>query len=337
MSSAENGLRYELIDGWEQLPAGLKHVDVAGVAVDSEDRVFILTRGDARVIVYNPNGTFRSAWGEGVFTPRAHGITIASDDTVYCVDDGRHVVFHFDATGRLLNTLGTPNVASDSGYRGESAGVDTASQLKTITHGGPPFNRPTNLAVAGNGDLYVSDGYGNARVHRFDSGGRLLQSWGEPGTGPGQFNLPHGIAVSPDGKVFVADRENDRVQVFSPEGDYLEEWTDVQRPTHIAIDPEGRVYISELWRRTEDYSFRLGWIKEDQHGRVSVYDLTGKLLVRLGEPDRCAPGNFIAPHGISVDSHGDLYVSEVTQSFAGKRGLVPDGCHTLQKFAVVGH
>ncbi len=222
MSSAENGLRYELIDGWEQLPAGLKHVDVAGVAVDSEDRVFILTRGDARVIVYNPNGTFRSAWGEGVFTPRAHGITIASDDTVYCVDDGRHVVFHFDATGRLLNTLGTPNVASDSGYRGESAGVDTASQLKTITHGGPPFNRPTNLAVAGNGDLYVSDGYGNARVHRFDSGGRLLQSWGEPGTGPGQFNLPHGIAVSPDGKVFVADRENDRVQVFSPEGDYLE-------------------------------------------------------------------------------------------------------------------
>lgn len=336
MSIVKSGPDYELVEGWEQLPGGFRHADVAGVAVDSRDRVFILTRSEARVIVYNANGTFAASWGEGMFTPRAHGISIASDDTVYCVDDGRHVVFHFDGAGSLLSTIGTPNVASDSGFRGESAGYDTASQLKSITHGGPPFNRPTNLAVAPNGDVYVSDGYGNARVHRFDSSGRLIQSWGEPGTGPGEFNLPHGIAVALDGSVMVADRENDRVQLFSPEGDYLEEWTDVQRPTHIAIDQEGRVYVSELWRRTEDYSFRNGWIKEDQHGRVSIYGPSGKLLVRLGGPDRCAPGNFIAPHGISVDSRGDLYVAEVTQSFAGRRGLVPDGCHTLQKFSLAG-
>lgn len=320
-------LQFGLVEGWEQLPKGVKHADVAGVAVDSTNRVFIITRSDSRVVVYKQDGSFVKTWGEGLFTPRTHGITVAPDDTVYCVDDGRHVVFHFSADGELLQTIGTPNIPSNTGYRGPSGG------LKSITHGGPPFNRPTNLAIAPNGELYVSDGYGNCRVHRFTASGDLIQSWGEPGIGPGEFHLPHGIAVASDGRVLVADRENDRVQIFSPDGEYLAEWTDVQRPTHLAIDSDGRVYVSELWRRTEDYSHRLGWIENDQHGRVSIYDPEGAALVRLGGQDRCAPGNFIAPHGIAVDAAGDLYVSEVTQSFAVRRGIVPEGSHTLQKFS----
>jgi len=313
----------------KQLPAGLRHADVAGVTVDSRDRVFIITRSDSRVIVYNADGSFAGSWGDGTFTPRTHGILAAPDDSVYCVDEGRHVIFHFDPDGSLRRIIGTPNIPSNTGYRGPSGG------LSSITHGGPPFNRPTNVAVGPGGDLYVSDGYGNARVHRFGAEGELIQSWGEPGVGQGQFHLPHGIAVAADGRVLVADRENDRIQIFTPDGEYLEEWTDVQRPTQIAIDAEGRVYVSELWRRTEDQSRRLGWITQDQHGRVSVYSPDGAVLLRMGGPDRCAAGNFIAPHGIAVDSRGDLYVSEVTQSFAVRRGLVPEGSHTLQKFTRV--
>ena len=110
----------------------------------------------------------------------------------------------------------------------------------------PPFHYPTNVALAADGSLYISDGYGNARVHKFSSDGRLLLSWGEPGTGPGQFHLPHGIAVGPDGTVAVADRENSRLQFFSPDGAFLREWTQIARPCQVAIDAEGVVYVAEL-------------------------------------------------------------------------------------------
>lgn len=329
METTTNELRYAVVADWEQLPDGFSHGDVVGVGVDSRDRVHLLTRRESRVLVYERDGTFVRSWGEELFTPRTHGLTVAPDDTVYCVDEGRQVIYHFSATGELLHTIGTPDVSSDTGYDGSS--------LASITRGGPPFNKPTNLAVAPSGDLYVSDGYGNARVHRFRADGQLIQSWGEPGVGAGQFNLPHGIAVAADGRVLVADRENDRIQFFGPEGDYLTEWTDVQRPTNLALDNEGRVYVAELWHHPGDRSPRLGVIAEDQPGRVSVYDRTGAVLARWGGPDRCAPGNFVAPHDICVDSHGDIYVGEVTWTFGVLPGWVPDGCHMLQKFARVSH
>ncbi|MGN6674715.1 MAG: peptidyl-alpha-hydroxyglycine alpha-amidating lyase family protein [Thermomicrobiales bacterium] len=325
MATTTDRLSYQVIEGWEQLPAGHRHGDVVGVAVDSRDRAFIYTRAEARVSIYNRDGSFAASWGEGFFTARTHGLTIAPDDTVYCVDEGRQVIYHFTPDGTLLQTIGTPDISADTGYDGRS--------LTSITRGGPPFNRPTNLAAAPNGELYVSDGYGNARIHRFSAAGELLQSWGEPGNGPGQFNLPHGLAVLADERVVVADRENDRLQFFSPDGEYLDQWTDVQRPTNIAVDGEGRLYVSELWRRVGDLSFRLGDTTDDRPGRVSVYDASGVVLARWGGPDRCAPGNFCAPHDICVDSHGDVYVGEVTETFGVRPGLVPADCHTLQKFA----
>jgi DNA-binding beta-propeller fold protein YncE len=327
MTLSTSGLRYEVVEGWEQLPEGMRHDDVAGVSVDSRDRVFLITRGDPRVIVYERDGTFVTSWGDGFFTPRTHGLTVAPDDTLYCVDEGRQVVYHTDADGTVLQTIGTPDVASDTGYDGTHA---------SIARGGPPFNRPTNLAVAPSGDLYVTDGYGNARVHRFTAGGELVSSWGEPGTGPGEFNLPHGVAVTADGRVLVADRENDRVQVFTADGDFVEEWTDVQRPTNIVLDADGRIYVSELGRDPGDVSYRLGEITDDRPGRVSVYAPDRTLLARWGGPDRPAAGNFVAAHDICVDSHGDVYVGEVTWTFAISRGTAPAGSHTLQKFARVG-
>lgn len=320
-----SALSYELVEGWEQIPAGLSHPDVAGVATDSQDRVYVFGRNDPPVIVYDRDGRFIRSWGDGLFTPRAHGITIGPDDMVYYTDDADQTVRKFTPEGELLMTLGTKGQPSDSGYDGKD--------LDTITHGGPPFNRPTNLAIAPNGELYVSDGYGNCRVHRFSADGQLIQSWGEPGAGPGEFHLSHGVWVSHDGRVFVADRQNDRLQIFSPDGEFLEMWTDVQRPTNIFIDGEGQVYVSELSAREGGLSYVNGPAPHYLPGRVSIFDPKGKLLARWGGDDPCAPGNFCAPHDIWVDSHGDIYVGEVTWTIAGRAGLVPPDCHTLQKFA----
>ncbi len=316
--------RYEVVEGWEELPAGYEHRDVAGVAVDAEDRVFLICRGDHPVMVYDPKGKFLRSWGEGQFTYRTHGITIGPDNSVYCTDDGNHTVRKFTPDGKLLMTLGTLNTPSDTGYDGK----DTLS----IKRPAGPFNRPTNLAIGPRGDLYVSDGYGNCRVHQFSPAGELRRSWGVPGGGPGQFCLPHGIAVASDGRVFVCDRENDRIQIFSPDGEYLAEWTDTQRPTHVVFDGQGRAYVSELWWHTGQTSQRHGPISEARYGRVSVYDRDGRVLSRWGSADACAPGSFAAPHGIAVDSTGAIYVSEVTWTCAVSRGHAPAGCHTFQKF-----
>jgi len=319
-------LKYEVLEGWEQLPAGYAHRDVAGVAIDAEDRVFLICRGDHPIIIYDQNGKFLGSWGQGEFTYRTHGITVGPDNNLYCTDDGNHTVRKFTPSGKLLMTLGTMNTPSDTGYNGKDTG--------TVARAGRPFNRPTNLAVGPKGDLYVSDGYGNCRVHQFSPTGALKRSWGVSGKGPGQFHLPHGIAVDKDGRVFVCDRENDRIQIFSPDGEYLAEWTDTQRPTHIVFDPAGRAYVSELWWHKGQTSQRHGPISQARYGRVSVYDKEGRVLTRWGTPEATAAGSFAAPHGIAVDSRGDIYVSEVTWTFAVSRGLAPADCHTFQKFAL---
>ncbi|MHB8991512.1 MAG: peptidyl-alpha-hydroxyglycine alpha-amidating lyase family protein [Chloroflexota bacterium] len=326
-------MRYGVMEGWERIPPGYVHRDVVGVAVDSRDRVYLLTRNDARVMVYEPDGSFVASWAEGTFTGRTHGIRIGLDDAVYCVDDRDHTVRKFSPTGELLMTIGTPGMASDTGYDASLSNADLWTRLGTITHGGPPFNRPTNVAVAPNGELYVSDGYANARVHRFTADGRLIQSWGEPGTGPGQFHLVHDVWVTPDGRVLVADRENDRIQIFDLEGGYLGQWTHLQRPTGIYQDRDGLIYVSELSRRRGMLSYVHGPAAEDQPGRVAILDPEGRLLHRWGTLDRRAAGQFCAPHCICVDSRGDIYVGEVTWTDWGSRGLVPPDTHMFQKFA----
>jgi streptogramin lyase len=319
-------LSYGVVEGWEQLPSGWEHRDVAGVAIDGEDRVFLICRGDHPIIAYDRKGNFLSSWGEGQFTLRTHGITVAPDGTLYCSDDGNHTVRRFTPQGKLLMTMGTMNTPSDTGYDGKNTA--------TVKQAGGPFNRPTNLAVGPRGDLYVSDGYGNCRVHLFSPTGELKRSWGVPGQGPGEFFLPHGIAVAADGRVFVCDRENDRIQIFSPDGEYLGEWTDTRRPTHIVFDDQGRAYVSELWWQPGQTSGRYGPAGDVRSGRVSVYDRDGRVIARWGGPDPVAAGSFAAPHGIAVDSQGSVYVSEVTWTFAGSRGHVPATCHTFQKFAL---
>ncbi|WP_169948195.1 peptidyl-alpha-hydroxyglycine alpha-amidating lyase family protein [Microbispora sp. H11081] len=328
---------FEAVGDWERLPGDLRHDDVTAVDVDADDRVYLFTRFDGQVIVYERDGTFVRSWGKGLFTT-PHGLTVGPDGAVYCVDAGDHTVRKFTPEGELLMTLGTPGVPSDTGF--VSGRPVRVHSVEGVGYAGPPFNRCTNLAVAPDGDLYVTDGYGNCRVHRFSAAGDLIGSWGEPGTGPGQFHLPHSLDIAADGRVFVADRENDRIQIFTPDGRFIEEWTDIRRPCDLTIAPDGTVYVVELWRPRGKRSFVHGEALADQPARLSVLDPHGAVIERWGDSttDREAVGNFIAPHGIALDSHGDLYVAEVTYSFAIRPGWVAPSCggHQLQKFLRAG-
>ena len=160
---------------------------------------------------------------------------------------------------------------------------------------GEPFNLPTDLALGPDGEMYISDGYGNARVHKYSPDGELIKSWGQPGTGPGEFDLPHCVRVDPRNRLMVADRENNRIQFFTLDGEYIEEWGDLLQPDTIYIDDDDLVYIAELGQR------------------VTIMTLDGEVVSQWGsERGSTVPGEFLAcPHGIWLDSHGDIYVGEV--------------------------
>ncbi|MEW6296631.1 MAG: peptidyl-alpha-hydroxyglycine alpha-amidating lyase family protein [Thermodesulfobacteriota bacterium] len=327
MARGSNKIEYEVLEGWEQLPEGWSFVEVAGVATDSQDRVYAFNRGAHPVIVFDRDGKFLTAWGEGVFT-NPHGIFIGPDDRVYCADNFDHTVRIFTPDGTLLHTLGEKHRPSDTGFKAWETPVQRAAG---------PFNMVTNVALAPDGNLYVADGYGNARVHVFSPAGALLFSWGEPGTGPGQFRLPHAIAVDRRGRVYVADRENSRIQVFTSQGAYLTQWTHVQRPDDLYIDADENLFVAELGFLAGVMPTGFGATVPPHvpHARVSVLTLDGEVQTQFGGEEPCAPGNFFAPHGIWADSRGDLYVSEVNYSAGGRRGLVPLDCHSLQKFVKV--
>lgn len=335
---------FDAVVGWEELPHGYVHKDVSDVATDSNDNVYLLTRYDARVIVYDSAGCFVTAWGEDLLTDRPHGISVGPDDMVYVVDEDDHSVQKFTPQGERLATFGTRGVPSDSGYD-EKAG-NLKKRVETILRPGGPFNHPTGVAIAESGELFVSDGYGNCQIHHYAPDGTLIKSWGRPGTDPGEFNVPHSVSLDHKGRVLVSDRENDRIQVFTQDGEFIEMWTDVQRPAATAIDRDGLVFVPEIPRPKGDWSWVHGTIEERKPARLTVLDgETGKVVRRLGTgsgEDPAAPGNFAAPHGIAVDGNGDLYVAEVTYSMFVARGpaagasfgvYVGEDCPTLQKLA----
>jgi DNA-binding beta-propeller fold protein YncE len=324
---------YHVIAGWERLPAGITHRDVPDVATDSTDRVYVLTRQVAQVLVYEPDGAYVDAWGLGVLSAHPHAITIGPGDEVYIVDELRHSVEQYTTTGALVRRIGPYEQPSDTGA--DPTIPDIYHRIATIARGAGPYNRPTKVAIAPTGDLYVSDGYANASVHRFAPDGTLLATWGEPGTGPGQFHLVHSLAVTPDGRVLVCDRENDRIQVFSPDGGYLTEWTDMHRPAGIALRGD-RLYVTELAWRPGFRSWRNGVVEGDHPGRLTIRDLDGRVLETIGGTDPLGPGGLTAPHGVCVDSRGDIYVAEVSWTDGVRHGRYPEDVHTLQKFSREG-
>lgn len=302
--------RYELVDEWARVPDGWSFNDVSGLCVDSQDRVYALNRGDHPIAVFDRDGNACTSWGQDYFI-RAHGAYAAIDGCVFFTDDGHHTVSKFTSTGDLVMVLGTKDQPSDTGYERKP---NFFHSLVTIARGAGPFNRPTGVSLSPSGEIYVSDGYGNARVHKFSKDGTLLLSWGEPGYGPGQFMLPHAVHVDKRDRVWVVDRENSRIQIFAPDGQFLDSWTDLCRPTDLCMDDEGVVYISEL-----------------SPARVSIFSPEGNLITRWGNEGHRDRGLFLAPHDIAIDSRGDIYVGDVS-----KAGFDVDrGTRSLRKFARV--
>jgi len=310
MSYGSGKYTYELVDGWAKLPGEWTFKDVGSVTTDAQDRVYIFSRSEHPMSVFDREGNFLYSWGEEIFQ-RPHGSGMGPDGTIYCTDDELHVVYKFNLEGKLLQTLGKKGQPSDTGYVMDYS--EFFWSLTTIKRGAPPFNRPTGVAVADSGTIYVADGYGNARVHKFSPEGELLLSWGEPGYKTGQFRLPHDIWVDKQERVWVPDRENSRLQIFDAQGKFLDQWEDIIRPTDLFIDDEGTVYVCELCER------------------VSIFSSDGKPLSRWGNSAGKDPAKalFIAPHTITVDSRGDVYVGEV--SYASKK--IDKGSRTIQKFA----
>jgi hypothetical protein len=202
--------RYRVVENWAKLPEGWEFKDAAAVACDSKDRVYVFNRGEHPMIVFDREGNFLKSWGEGQY-PRAHGLHIDANDILYLTDDAGHVVRKCSTDGKVLLELGVP---------GKPAPYMS----------GEPFHRCTHTALSPKGEIYVSDGYGNAKVHKYSPDGKRILSWGEPGTDEGQFNVVHNIVTDADGWVYVADRENHRVQVFDANGRYETQWVNMHRP-----------------------------------------------------------------------------------------------------------
>ena len=308
-------LTYEVTDDWAKLPEGWSFHEVAAVGTDSRDQVYIFSRGEHPMMVFDRQGNFLKSWGEGVFT-RAHGLTMGPDDTIWLTDDGDHTIRKFTLEGKLLLTIG-------------EAGQPAAYQS------GTPFNRPTHVALSPTtGDLYISDGYGNSRVHKYSPDGRYLYSWGEPGIDPGQFNLPHNICTDKAGLVYVADRENHRIQIFDPDGKYVDQWNNIHRPCGLFVDVEreGYFFVGELGP-----GLPINRQVSNLGHRVSILTHDGRLIAHLGHPEEGeGPGQFIAPHGVCVDSHGDIYVGEVSWTILGRNLDPPRDMRCLQKLVRKG-
>lgn len=254
---------YDVFRPWGVLPAGWTLGAVSHVAVDSRDRVYFYQRKDPPILVFDKDGNFLTGWGDGRLRD-AHGIYVGPDDRIYACNRDEHEVLVLTPEGRIVLTLG---------QRGRPS-----------LHA--PFNHPADVAVAPNGEIYVADGYGNSSIHRFAPDGRHLESWGRPGAGRGEFTTPHGIWVDARERVLVADRENNRVQVFSPEGDFYAEWADLYHPMDIYVDGTGVVYVT------------------DQIPRITMYSPDGAMLAR-GRPVA------IGAHGVWGDSNGNLYLAEM--------------------------
>ena len=277
---------YRVNEEWQRPPAGLE-VRACAVSVDSQGRVYCFNRNPEHpVVIFDRDGNFLSSWGAGLFT-FPHAIRIVREngqDVVWLCDEHHQTFQKFTTDGKVLQTIGEKGARSDTGVPNDDF---SSAAWKKVTHGGGPFNLPTDIAFAPDGSVFMTDGYGNARVHKFSADAQYLFSWGEPGTAPGQFNLPHGVWIDRRGRVLVADRENDRVQVFDQNGKLLSVWsTELIGPAFFYVDDDDIVYIPE-----------------HNGGRISILTLDGERLARWGD----GPVHRSC-HGIWVDSHSDLYV-----------------------------
>ncbi|MEQ1473035.1 MAG: peptidyl-alpha-hydroxyglycine alpha-amidating lyase family protein [Candidatus Acidiferrum sp.] len=264
-------LGYQVASDFFHIPDGMTVGEASGVALNSQGHIFLFQRVKPMLTEYDEHGTFLRSIGDGLFT-HPHGLRIDDADNIWTTDDGSHLVLKLSPAGRVLLVLGRKDTAAEADWL---------------------FNQPTDMAFAKNGDIYVSDGYGNSRVVKFDRDGNFLKSWGKYGTGPGEFNLPHSVAVDRAGNVYVGDRENKRIQIFDAEGNFLKQWTGIGYPYGLFITPDQHV-----------------WMIDGGYDRILELDQSGKILGALGEPGR-APGQIAWGHFLTIGKDKKIYVAEV--------------------------
>lgn len=298
-SSSGEELTYVVDTTWPQKPADYGWGAMSGITVDAADNIYLFTRAQPAVQVYRPDGTLVRAWtmknDQG-----AHHIKIDRAGNVWLADFRQHVVQKYSPEGKLLLTLGTP------GQKGNDA-----------SH----FDGPTDIAELPSGEMFVSDGYGNRRIVHFDQEGRFVKQWGENGTGPGQFALPHAIVADSQGRLYVADRNNARIQVFDTTGKLLAVWDDLITPWGFHITKSDEIWVcgsSRVRNNTDD-----GWIfcpPPDQF--VLKLSRDGKVLARATVPKTAAqpgkPGEVDWVHTIAADSAGNLYLGDIMGKRAQK-------------------
>ena len=283
---------YEMDVHWAKAPEGW-NMPAAAVYGDSQDRVYCFNRDlDHPVMIFDREGNFLSSWGAGLFL-FPHAIILDKEDNVWLVERNDGQIMKFTSDGKLLMTIGLKGFRSNTG----ADNTDFSSNgWKQVAHGGDPFNLPAGIAINNEGEVFIADGYANARVHRFEANGRYVTSWGGPGGGQGQFNLPHGAWIDRRGRLLIADRENDRVQVFSQAGEYISTWpSKLIGPAVMYIDEDDIAYVAE-----------------HNGGLVSVLTGDGEMLAQWGSMVHRSC------HGIWADSHKDLYVVEPYEGSQGR-------------------
>ena len=268
---------YELVQSWGTLPDGMTFGTVSSVAADSQNRVYVYQRKDPPIVVLDSDGNYLNSWGISAFN-LPHGFCIV-DDVIYLTDREDSVCLKYTLDGKPLMVLGDRGIHSDTGC--EEPG-------ELVPRAAGPFNYPSEMYPSPSGDLYVSDGYRNSRVHRFSAEGRYITSWGTPGKGgPGEFHLPHSLLIDEEGLVYVCDRENNRIQVFTPEGEFITMWTDMTRPNDISQSVDGNFYIAES-------TF------EGSTPRITVRDKEGEIL---------SSWESRQAHGLWVDKQDSVYLA----------------------------
>ena len=268
---------YELVQSWGTLPDGMTFGTVSSVAADSQNRVYVYQRKDPPIVVLDSDGNYLNSWGISAFN-LPHGFCIV-DDVIYLTDREDSVCLKYTLDGKPLMVLGDRGIHSDTGC--EEPG-------ELVLRAAGPFNYPSEMYPSPSGDLYVSDGYRNSRVHRFSAEGRYITSWGTPGKGgPGEFHLPHSLLIDEEGLVYVCDRENNRIQVFTPEGEFITMWTDMTRPNDISQSVDGDFYIAES-------TF------EGSTPRIPVRDKEGEIL---------SSWESRQAHGLWVDKQDSVYLA----------------------------
>ncbi|MEO7190375.1 MAG: peptidyl-alpha-hydroxyglycine alpha-amidating lyase family protein [Vicinamibacterales bacterium] len=261
----------------DTMPDGFKFGRASAVTTDAQGNVYAFQRGPKAdpVIVFDSTGKYLRSWGKGVFG-NPHGIRIDKEGNVWCVDNGNQQVYKFSPDGKLLQTWGTKGVMG--------------SDEKT-------FGRPTDIAWDSQGNFYISDGYVNTRVVKFDKTGKYVTAWGTPGDGPGQFRVVHSIGIDSKDRLYVSDRENNRIQIFDVRGTLLKTWTHLGATQGIFITPRDQMWIITHRNNTENITY------DTLAGQLMHVDIeTGKVLGSMESPG----------HELTVTPAGDIYVASLT-------------------------